>query len=142
MAWDEWERIKSEVAARHEGEMQLNGTGEGRGDGSMLRTNSPGKKEAVRSLREDIRPGAQKAGTHADESTNSAEREFKGWDTGSGLKDAHEKWDRQLTNLKSRLAQDQEALGRTKGDFQQIDVGVYSSLAQIDSKSQDARRDV
>ncbi|SDL02801.1 hypothetical protein [Streptomyces indicus] len=142
MAWDEWEQIKSEVAARREGAVQLNSAGGGPGDGSILRTNSPGKKEAIRSLREDIRPGAKKAGTHADESTDAAEREFKGWDTGSGLKDAHEKWARQLTNLQSRLTQDQEALGMTKGDFQQVDVGVYSSLAQIDSKSPDARRDV
>ncbi|MFZ4269910.1 hypothetical protein [Streptomyces arboris] len=142
MGWDEWEQIKAEVTARHQGDMQLNSAGSGTGDSSMLRTNSPGKKEAIRALREDIRPGTGKASKHADDSTNNAEREFKGWDTGSGLKNAHEKWARQVANLRSRLSQDQESLGKTKGDLQQVDVGVHSTLATIDTKSPDPRRDV
>uniref|UniRef100_A0AAU3GW45 Amino acid ABC transporter permease n=1 Tax=Streptomyces sp. NBC_01401 TaxID=2903854 RepID=A0AAU3GW45_9ACTN len=142
MAWDEWEQIKAGVAARHQGEMQLNSAGAGTGDSAMLRTNSPGKKEAIRSLRDDIRPGANTAGGHADDSTNAAEREFKGWDTGSGLKDAHEKWARQLTNLKSRLGKDQEALRKTKQDFQQVDVGIHNDLAQLDTSTPDPRRNV
>ncbi|GFH37234.1 hypothetical protein [Streptomyces pacificus] len=135
MAWDEWEQIKAEVVARHQGEMRLDGTdaGTGSGDGAMLRTNSPGMREAIRSLGEDVRPGVDKAGGHADESNHAAEREFMGWDTGSGLKDAHEKWARQLANLKSRLGQDQGALAQTKGALQQVDAGVHSTLTPIDT---------
>ncbi|MFE0038107.1 hypothetical protein [Streptomyces sp. NPDC059015] len=130
MAWDEWERIKAEVAARHDSGMQLNGTGGAAGTAD-LKTNSQGKRGAIEALVKYIGPGLDKAGVHADDDTDAAEREFKGWATGAGLKDAHEEWALQVKSLKMRLAQDRVALSKTRRDFQYVDHGVESSLAQI-----------
>ncbi|MEU0086560.1 hypothetical protein [Streptomyces sp. NPDC006274] len=145
MAWDEWEELKAEAAARQESRMQLNGTGGPGGtgaDAADLKTGSSGQSAAVKALVERIGPGLNKAGVYADEDTNAAERAFKGWATGAGLKDAHEEWALQVNNLKARLAQDQAALSKTKRDFQYIDHDVKSSMARLDISGPDPRRDV
>ncbi|MET9919843.1 hypothetical protein ABZZ04_22530 [Streptomyces sp. NPDC006435] len=139
MAWDEWEQIKAEVAARQDGRMQLNGAG-GAAGADGLKTNAQGKRGAIKALVEVVRPGLDKAGVHADETTDAAEREFTGWATGAGLKDAHGEWALQVKSLKARLAQDQADLSRTKKDFQYVDHDVKSSLAQIDVPTSDSRR--
>ncbi|WMX45924.1 hypothetical protein RGF97_15175 [Streptomyces roseicoloratus] len=139
MAWDEWEQIKAEVTARHDSHMQLNGTGGAVGTAD-LKTNAPGKRGAIKALVERIRPGLDKAGVHADETTDTTEREFKGWATGAGLKDAHNEWALQVKSLKARLAQDQTDLSETKRDFQYVDHDVKSSLTRIDTPAPDPRR--
>ncbi|MBQ0985985.1 hypothetical protein KBZ10_15950 [Streptomyces sp. F63] len=134
MAWDEWEHLKADAAARRQQDrMELNGTGSGGGSRPDLKTNDSGKKAAVKALREDVRPGADKAGSHAEESSGAAVREFSGWDTGSGLKEAHEEWELQVKALKGRLAADETALENTKRDFQHLDLGTRSRIAQIDT---------
>ncbi|MEU8539699.1 hypothetical protein AB0C52_06795 [Streptomyces sp. NPDC048717] len=131
MAWDEWEKLKAEAAAaRHDGGMRLNSTGDGAGPAD-LKTNAQGKSGAINALRNHIGPGVDKAGIHADETTDAAELEFAGWATGAGLKDAHAEWALQVKSLRGRLAYDQEALGRTKSDFRYVDHGVKSSLGGI-----------
>ncbi|MFG2114807.1 hypothetical protein ACGFRB_19570 [Streptomyces sp. NPDC048718] len=131
MAWDEWEKLKAEAAAaRHDGGMRLNSTGDGAGPAD-LKTNAQGKSGAINALRNHIGPGVDKAGIHADETTDAAELEFTGWATGAGLKDAHAEWALQVKSLRGRLAYDQEALGRTKSDFRYVDHGVKSSLGGI-----------
>ena len=145
MAWDEWEQLKADALARQQDQMRLDSAagagGGGRGGAPDLRTNKTGKKAAVKALREDIRPGADKAGNHAEESSSAAVREFSGWDTGSGLKDAHEEWELQVKNLKGRLEADQTALEQTHQDFQYVDYGIRSQVAQIDA-GPDSRREV
>lgn len=141
MAWDEWEKIKAEAAARHDSHMQLNSTGGAAGTAD-LKTNAQGKRGAIKALVERIRPGLDKVGVHADETTDAAERAFKGWATGAGLKDAHDEWALQVKGLKARLAQDQTDLSRTKRDFQYVDHDVKSSLARLSPPSPDPRRDV
>lgn len=86
MAWDEWEQLKTEAAARRESRMQVNGTGaaDAATGAPDLKSGSAGQKAAVRALVETIEPGLIKAGVHADEDTNAAEREFKGWATVPG----------------------------------------------------------
>lgn len=140
MGWDEWEQIKADVAARSDTRMQVNSAG-GPAGPPDLKTNAHGKGGAIKALVEVIRPGLDKAGTHADETTNAAERAFSGWATGSGLADAHEEWALQVTNLKARLAGDQAALSSTRRDFQYVDHGVYSGLAGIDVPTPDPRPD-
>lgn len=144
MAWDEWEQLKADAAARRESSMQVNGTGgaDATAGAPDLKSGSAGQKAAVRALVEIIGPGLNKAGVHADEDTNAAEREFKGWATGSGLKDAHEEWALQVSDLKGRLARDQAALSKTRRDFQYIDHDVKKSAASIHVPAPDPRRDV
>ncbi|PWJ03216.1 hypothetical protein DKG34_34325 [Streptomyces sp. NWU49] len=141
MAWDEWEQIKAEVAARQDNSMRLNSTSGAVGTVD-LKANAQGKRGAIKVLMEVVRPGLDKVGVHADETTDAAEQEFKGWATGAGLKDAHDEWALQVKSLKARLARDQADLSRTKRDFQHIDHEVESSLARINPLSSDARRNV
>ncbi|MFD3558968.1 hypothetical protein ACFWVU_04765 [Streptomyces sp. NPDC058686] len=137
MAWDEWEQLKAEALARRQGPMQLNSLapagGSGGGDVGTLKSNTSGKKAAVKVLQEDIRPGTDKAGGHADDSSGSTVREFSGWDTGSGLKDAHAEWELQVKGLKGRLSRDQTALEQTKQHFQYVDHEVKSRADRIDT---------
>ncbi|MBL1096622.1 hypothetical protein [Streptomyces coffeae] len=141
MTWDEWEQLKAEALQNQRTDMRLNSAadpGGGRsGDAPDLRTNAPGKKAAVKALRERIRPGATTAGNHADETSSAAVREFKDWDTGAGLKDAHKEWELQVKQLKARLEADQAALAKTKSDFQYVDFTTGNRIAQ----AQDQRRD-
>ncbi|MFG2118983.1 hypothetical protein [Streptomyces sp. NPDC048710] len=66
-------------------------TADGGGGGGVadLKTSTSGTRAAVKALRVDIRPGTDKAGSHADEGSAAVVREFNGWDTGAGLKEAH-----------------------------------------------------
>ncbi|WP_267245233.1 hypothetical protein [Streptomyces sp. PR69] len=139
MVWDEWEQIKAEAAAGHDRDLQGSGAG-GTPGTADLKTSAQGKRGAIKALVEVIRPGLDKAGVHADETTDDAEREFQGWATGAGLKDAHDEWALQVSGLKARLAQEQELLGRTKRDFQLFEHGVESSLMRI-ARGPDPRRD-
>ncbi|MFE2696381.1 hypothetical protein [Streptomyces mirabilis] len=142
MAWDEWEQLKADALARRQGQMRLDSAaaaGGGGGGEPDLKTNKTGQKSAVAAL-DDIQRGTDKAGSHADESSAVAVREFAGWDTGAGLKDAHAEWELQVKNLKGRLARDQEALKGSHGHFQYVDYGVRSQVAQIDA-GPDPRRE-
>ncbi|NML53028.1 hypothetical protein HHL19_09315 [Streptomyces sp. R302] len=143
MTWDEWERIKAEVAARGDGagRMELNGTG-GAAASADLKTSAQGKRAAVKALEGVLLPGVDRAGGHADPQTDAAEAAFTGWATGSGLKDAHDAWASQVKGLKARLERDRSALSRTKREFQQIDLDVRSTLARIDPPEREPRRNV
>lgn len=140
MAWDEWEQIKAEVAARHDSGMQLNSSG-GAAGSADLRTDAKGKRGAVEALREHIRPGVGRAGVHADEESDAAEGEFKGWATGEGLRDAHKEWALQVKSFKARLEQDQVALSKAKSDLQYVDHEVKGSMTAVDVPGPADRRD-
>lgn len=141
MAWDEWEQIKAQVTARQDSHMAMNSTG-GAAATADLKTNAQGKREAIKALENVLLPGLDRAGVHADETTDTAEREFTGWATGAGLKDAHDEWALQVKSLKARLARDQADLSKTKRDFHYVDHDVKSSLARINPLSPDPRRNV
>ncbi|TLQ43972.1 hypothetical protein [Streptomyces marianii] len=141
MAWDEWEQIKAEVANRHDSRMALNSMG-GAAATADLKTNAQGKRGAIKALEDVLLRALDRAGIHADETTDAAEREFTGWAAGTGLKDAHDEWALQVKSLKARLARDQADLSKAKRDFQYVDHDVKSSLARIDPLSPDPRRNV
>ncbi|MFB8126027.1 hypothetical protein ACFVG1_32585 [Streptomyces bacillaris] len=141
MAWDEWEEIKAEVAARHDGGMRLN-SGENAPESADLKTNASGKKAAVEALVQVISPALNRVAVHADEDTNAAESEFKGWATGSGLKEAHDEWAVQVKSLKARLARDRTSLSQAKQELQFVDHDVYGSLAKIDPPKPDPHQNV
>ncbi|MFI2432031.1 hypothetical protein [Streptomyces sp. NPDC018693] len=137
MAWEEWEQLKAQALARSQNGMQLNGVAEAGGAGATgapdFRTNKPGKKIAVNALRVELPEGTKEAGSHPDESSSAAAREFSGWETGSGLTSAHEEWGLQVQGLLGRLDRDLGALEGSHGHFQYVDHGVGSQLAQLDS---------
>ncbi|MFF2425323.1 hypothetical protein [Streptomyces mirabilis] len=144
MAWDEWEQLKADALARGQEGMRLDSAaaagGGGTGNSADLKTNKAGKKVAVKSLRDEIRPDTDTAGSHADESSSAIVREFSGWATGSGLKAAHEEWDLQVKSLKGRLGEDQTALEKTHQAFQYLDLGIGGQIVQIDA-GRDTRRE-
>ncbi|MFJ9818113.1 hypothetical protein ACIRU3_23175 [Streptomyces sp. NPDC101151] len=72
-------------------------------------------------------------GGHADDSSATAAREFSGWQTGSGLKDAHAEWELQVKNLKGRLGQDKAALEGSHQHLQYVDYDVGSRTGQINA---------
>jgi len=139
MAWDEWEQLKAEAAARHDSGMRLNSAG-GHAGAPDLKTDAPGKRGAVEALRERIRPGVDRAGVHADEDSDAAEGEFKGWATGAGLRDAHREWALQVKSFKARLEQDQAALGKAKSDLQYADHETWRSINAVDVPESGPRR--
>ncbi|MFE9536832.1 hypothetical protein [Streptomyces sp. NPDC006691] len=146
MTWNEWEQLKADATVRRQNQLRLAGagssTGSGAGSGAGdLKTSASRKEAAVKALREHIRPGTDKAGRHVDEGSVSVARAFSGWAFGSALGDAQNEWRLQVDSLMGRLASDQAALEQTKQDFQQIDHGVHSRLAQIDTPP-DPRREV
>nr|WP_223184750.1 hypothetical protein [Streptomyces sp. CBMA152] len=110
--------------------MRLDGA-DGAAGTDDLKTNYAGKQSAAKALREELRPNTDKAGGLTEEPCTAAAREFSAWETGSGLKDAHAEWERQVKNLQARLALDQAALEQTKREFQQTDHGVESEMAQL-----------
>jgi uncharacterized protein (DUF1501 family) len=138
MTWDEWEQLKAAALARRQDQMRLNSAvaagGGSSGAEPDLKTSKTEQKAAVKAL-EDVRRGTDQAGCQAEEASSAAVLEFSGWDTGSGLKDAHAEWELQVKNLKERLAKDQEDLEGAHRDFRYVDYGVRSRIAQIGAGS-------
>ncbi|MEU5435608.1 hypothetical protein AB0G73_19820 [Streptomyces sp. NPDC020719] len=130
MAWEEWEQLKADAAARQYDGLRLD-SASGAGGASDLKTDYTAKDLAAKTLREDLRPGTDKAGGFAEEPSGATAREFSAWETGSGLKDAHAEWERQVKGLQARLARDQAALEQTKREFQHTDHGVEGQMAQL-----------
>ncbi|MDH2387810.1 hypothetical protein QCN29_03200 [Streptomyces sp. HNM0663] len=126
----EWAAHKTEAA----------NTASGADGGANLKTSDAVKGGAAKALIEHIGPGTQKAGCAADESSESAARAFKGWQTGVGLENAHEEWGRQVKNLRSRLAWEEHGLRAAKGDFRQINHEVRSRLAQLGADRPDSQQ--
>ncbi|MFH8728138.1 hypothetical protein [Streptomyces termitum] len=107
MAWREWEELKAEAAEQQPARMRLNqadGGSGGPGGGGVLGSVPPKKKKAADTIETTLEPGTRKAGDVADESTGAAVRAFTGWETATGIKKAHEKWDEQVKRLMGRLS--------------------------------------
>ncbi|WP_406149292.1 hypothetical protein [Streptomyces sp. NBC_01012] len=136
MAWDEWNQIKNDVAARRTDPMRLNqlppaaGTG-----GAPDLASSPEKKQAAaKAINDDLEPDVERDGKHATESVKAAVKEFGardgyGWDASGALKKAHRTWEQQVKALLGRLASEKHALSKTGIDFQNDDIGIGSQLA-------------
>ncbi|MCH0558907.1 hypothetical protein [Streptomyces sp. MUM 16J] len=135
MVWDEWEQLKADALARRQNGMRLDSVAGTAGCAAAgapdLKTNKSGNDTAVKALQGEIPQDTDKAGSHADDSSATAVREFSGWQTGSGLKDAHAEWELQVKSLKGRLGQDKAALEDSHQHLQYVDYGVGSRTAQI-----------
>ncbi|MFE2943531.1 hypothetical protein ACFXKG_31435 [Streptomyces sp. NPDC059255] len=60
--------------------------------------------------------------------------EFKGWDTGAGLKKAHEHWDSQVTRLMGRLSSEKVGLRGASNLLAGQDVTTEAGFAPLRSK--------
>ncbi|KNB51467.1 hypothetical protein [Streptomyces caatingaensis] len=94
----------------------------------VLKTNDPGKSAAAKALQEDIQPGIDRAGAHADEATATAVTGFTGWATGSGLKEVADEWDKQVKALQGRLGADKTALQGARTGFRDYDIRTAGIL--------------
>ncbi|MCX4823439.1 hypothetical protein OG883_26880 [Streptomyces sp. NBC_01142] len=135
----EWAALRAESATRINSAGPGGAGGAGPAGEADLKTDPTGTAVAVRALEEVVQPGTRKAGAAADDTTGSTVREFTGWQTGTGLKDAHEEWGLGVKSLEARLANDKAALQGTAKDFgnynQQL-TGRWAALLPQGSASQ------
>ncbi|MDQ0797221.1 hypothetical protein [Streptomyces sp. B1I3] len=141
----EWAQRKDEVAERHSTQMRLNQlpgdqgpTGQppllGSSQSPDLATAPAKKKKAANSIEKNIEPGTRTAANAADEGVRGAITEFKGWETASGLKKAHEQWDTQVKRLMGRLSREKSALRNTAIMFSNNDLETEAGFAPVKSK--------
>ncbi|MFF5898505.1 hypothetical protein ACFY8O_21640 [Streptomyces argenteolus] len=139
---EEWAQQKGEVAERHSSHMRLNQLPADRGTTQppLLGSSSPDlattpakKKKAANSIENTIEPATRTAADAADESVRGAIAEFKGWETATGLKKAHEQWDEQVKRLMGRLSQEKSALRNTAVLFSNNDLETEAGFAPVKS---------
>ncbi|CAM5466941.1 hypothetical protein NEH83_14180 [Streptomyces sp. JUS-F4] len=128
----EWAAHKEAVLSARQSDMRLNAAagGEGSADGD-LKTNGTGKGRAASHIQDTMKPETRQAATYADEETTAVGAEFKGWQTGSGLDEAHEEWKRQVASLQSRLSKERDGFQKVKRDFQLVDHEIEQPLSRI-----------
>ncbi|MFG2298578.1 hypothetical protein [Streptomyces sp. NPDC048603] len=86
------------------------------------------KKAAASTIETELEPNTKKAAELADDTTNTAQKGFEGWDTAAGLKKVADTWDQQVRNLMGRLASEKTALRGTSGLFVRNDTGLGSQF--------------
>ncbi|WP_223279309.1 hypothetical protein [Streptomyces sp. SDr-06] len=96
------------------------------------------KRSAANTIETRLEPDTKKSGTHADESTAAAIKEFgphdgHGWVTSGALKKAHHTWGEQVQGLMNRLAGEKSALRGANSLFQKTDFGVHQDIGRPDS---------
>ncbi|MFI8826370.1 hypothetical protein [Streptomyces sp. NPDC053431] len=136
---DEWAQDKDNARTprTQASDMRLNQlpADPGGGSGSPDLATSPArKKAAANTIETQIQPNLKSAADAADEGTDGAVTEFKGWDTSAGLKKAHEHWDSQVKRLNARLESEKSALRNTSTLFQNNDLTTGYSFAPTQSK--------
>ncbi|MEV6330835.1 hypothetical protein [Streptomyces sp. NPDC051909] len=128
---DEWAQQKSAAATRLN---QLPADPGGGGSGKPDLGTTPAKKQKAANDIAGIQTTVREGADAADEGTNGAVSEFKGWDTASGLKKAHEHWDTQVARLQGRLGGDRDALTGTANRFVLNDLETEYSFNSVNSK--------
>ncbi|MFJ6611063.1 hypothetical protein ACIQPT_12340 [Streptomyces sp. NPDC091289] len=128
----EWAAHKEAALLARQSDMRLNATpGSGSSEDGDLKTNVAGKGRAASHLGETMQPKTRQAGAHADGETTAVGAEFKGWQTGAGLDEAHEEWQRQVANLQRRLTKERDGFQGAKRDFQLVDHEIEQPLSRI-----------
>ncbi|HET6861307.1 MAG TPA: hypothetical protein VFH94_29930 [Streptomyces sp.] len=135
MAWDEWDELKTEAAARQSTSMQLNqlpadgsagSTGGGQGD-LVVRDDELGMLgNMAYSLREGLRVDAD----HARQNTFDASIELlnDGLDMGSALVQLHDAWNSQLGTLKEACAHISNHLDFTRAQHAKDEVKIQTGM--------------
>ncbi|MFJ3505204.1 hypothetical protein [Streptomyces sp. NPDC090135] len=134
---DEWTQHKT-VAMEHQSSStrlnQVPAEPGGGGGQSDLATTPAKKKAAANTIENHIQPDVKAAADAGDEGTNGAVAEFKGWDTATGLKKAHDHWDGQVKRLMARLDSEKGALRDASTLFSNNDIVTGYSFAPTQSK--------
>ncbi|MEV7087439.1 hypothetical protein AB0O07_16305 [Streptomyces sp. NPDC093085] len=138
---EEWVQQKRAVADGQSSDTRLNqlpaesggSAPPGVGDPDLA-TAPAAKKKAANTIENQLEPGTKKAADTADEPTSVAVAEFKGWDTGTGLKKAHEHWDTQVKRLMGRLNSEKVSLRNTSNLFAGQDLATEAGFAPLRSK--------
>ncbi|MFC7977858.1 hypothetical protein ACFUT3_21780 [Streptomyces cinereoruber] len=134
---DEWAQHKNAAMERQSSSTRLNqlpvepGGGGSRPD---LATAPARKKAAANTIEKDVQPGVKAAADAGDAGTDGAVAEFKGWDTASGLKKAHEHWDGQVKRLMARLDSEKAGLREMSSMFKENDIVTGAGFAPTRSK--------
>ncbi|MEU3057679.1 hypothetical protein [Streptomyces griseus] len=128
----EWAAHKEAALSAQQSGMRLNAAaGGGSSEDGDLKTNGVGKGRAASHIQDTMKPETRQAGAYADEETAAVGAEFKGWQTGSGLDEAHEEWQRQVAALQSRLSKERDGFQKVKRDFQLVDHEIEQPLSRI-----------
>ncbi|MFJ3905963.1 hypothetical protein [Streptomyces sp. NPDC090025] len=116
-----------------ESAMRLNqAPGAGPGSGNTDLATTPEKKKAAAGVIENhIQPDTKAAADAADEGTNGAVTELKGWDTAAGLKQAHEHWDGQVKRLMARFDSEKTSLRSASNLFQGNDIDTRFTFTPV-----------
>ncbi|MFF5285872.1 hypothetical protein [Streptomyces sp. 62] len=139
MAWDEWEQIKADGAARQSTSTRLNqlaaAAGGSRAGKPDMASSPAAKKAAAKAIDDDLEPGVTRDGKHAAEATKAAVKAFgakdgHGWDTSGALKRAHETWEKQVEMLLGRLSSEKQALSATGISLQNNELDIAARLAR------------
>lgn len=139
MAWDEWEELKANAAARGSARMQLNGytaADHGSGGGLVVKDDELGKLgNMAYNLREQLRTD----GDHARPATHAAATELfnDSLDMGAALTELHDAWNSQLKTLVEACGQISNHIdfSRAKHGEDEAEIrGRMSSIATLDQR--------
>ncbi|WP_282796906.1 hypothetical protein [Streptomyces sp. CC224B] len=130
MAWEEWEQLKSDVAARHTTRMQLNQTEPASpGDSGTLVSDRPTWARAghdVGSLRE----GIGRALTALAEGQNGVGSEG-GCRTAAAQKEVHDSWQRYVKSVSRRCGRIAGLLEKVGNDQVRTDEAVMAEIGSL-----------
>ncbi|MEV6421911.1 hypothetical protein [Streptomyces sp. NPDC051662] len=134
----EWAQLKSAATERHSAHMRLNQLpADGGATTPDLATSPAKKKAAANTIENHLEPGTKSAANAADEPIRTAVGEFKGWETGAGLKKAHEHWDSQVKRLMGRLSSEKTGLRNASATLIGNDVSVEQNFGSPQSRIAD-----
>ncbi|MEV0966377.1 hypothetical protein AB0J25_27985 [Streptomyces sp. NPDC049910] len=140
MAWDEWERLKTQAAGRHPEQMQLNrvpdeggGGGGTYGDLAVSETDLAKIGTNAFTLFNRLWDEARVAGPSSSQAAEDLKRQ--GFDLGAGLAHVAKRWDEQLGSLRdacSHISNHMRVTQRIHQDDEHHITGQLSSIATLD----------
>ncbi|GAA1285434.1 MULTISPECIES: hypothetical protein [Streptomyces] len=142
MAWEEWDQLKAEAAARHSANMQLNsiptdpggGGASPHGDLTVNQTDLAAVGNAAYELRTEFEGVSDRARLSSMKVTSSLKKS-DGFALGEALDHVATHWVDQVQNLLDATAHISNHLDYTKGVHAKDEVyiaGTISSIAQLD----------
>ncbi|MCF6523391.1 hypothetical protein [Streptomyces sp. JJ36] len=130
MAWEEWEQIKAEAAAKQSTHMQLNqAPAEGGGGGADLAVHDD-QLGKLGNMAYDLRERLRVHGDHARPSTHQAAVDLfnDGLDTGSALTELHDAWNTQVQTLKEACAHISNHLDYSRAEHAKDEADIATGM--------------
>ncbi|MFF9868481.1 MULTISPECIES: hypothetical protein [unclassified Streptomyces] len=137
MAWDEWEQLKTDAAARGGAQMQLNQYPADQGGGSSEKLKSEKRVwakagEGVRRLKDDIGKAQTKL-----EDGQAGLGETTGCQTAAAQKELFESWKKYVGDVSGRCGELGGLLERSGRDLSMLDSSLQAEIDKIKAKYQD-----